>query len=58
MAACRGSATQPLHHLIEPVAAAAGALAPLVSVLADGLVGIVAGALVLAGVMLVKRLRG
>ena len=47
-----------LHHLIEPLAAAAGALAPLVSVLADGLVGIVAGALVLAGVMLVKRLRG
>ena len=47
-----------VHHAVEPLAAGAGALAPLVSALADALVGVVAGALVLAAVMLVQRLRG
>jgi len=47
-----------VHHAVEPLAAGAGALAPLVSALADALVGVIAGALVLAAVMLVQRLRG
>jgi len=55
----------PLHHALDALTQAAsavpavggllGALAPLVG---DGLTGIVAGALVLAGVTLVQRLRG
>lgn len=44
------------HHLIEGVAHGAGKLAPLVSTLGDALAGIVAGALVLAGVSLATRL--
>jgi uncharacterized protein len=48
----------PLHHAIQdavqPLGAAAGAVLPT---LADGLLGIVAGALVLAGVTGVQRLR-
>lgn len=40
----------PLHHLIEP-------LGGVVGLLAEGLVGIVAGALVLAAVTLVQKLR-
>jgi predicted DNA repair protein MutK len=49
----------PLHHAIEgfvqPMGSAAQLLLP---VLADGLVGVVAGALVLAGVTLFSKLRG
>lgn len=40
----------PLHHLIEP-------LGGVVGLLAEGLVGIVAGALVLGGVTLVQKLK-
>ncbi|MNN71816.1 Inner membrane protein YedI [compost metagenome] len=43
------------HHLLEPVLAASGAFSLLVQVLIDGLVGVLAGALVLAGVSLVKK---
>ncbi|WP_375740545.1 DUF808 domain-containing protein [Pseudomonas boanensis] len=43
------------HHLLEPVLAAAGPVAGVVQVLIDGLVGILAGALVLLGVSLVKK---
>ena len=46
-----------LHHAIEAIAARTGALQWLVPTLLDAVVGIVAGALVLAGVTLVKRLR-
>jgi uncharacterized protein len=45
-----------VHHLIEDAAHAAGVLAPLVSTLGDALAGIVAGALVLAGVSIATRL--
>jgi predicted DNA repair protein MutK len=51
----------PLHHAIEAASAAVGAgvMGGLVSTLLDGLTGIVAGGLVLAGVTLVgKRRRG
>ncbi|ODU12045.1 MAG: hypothetical protein ABS91_02335 [Thiobacillus sp. SCN 64-35] len=44
-----------LHHAIEAVTPAGGALGMLAGLVADALVGIVAGALVLAGVLLVKR---
>ena len=47
-----------VHHLIEGFAHGAGRLAPLVSTLGDALAGIVAGALVLAGVSLATRLFG
>ena len=43
------------HHLLEPLLAATGGFAWLVQILVDGLAGIVAGALVLAGVSLVKK---
>ena len=47
----------PLQHVIEALAARAGSLLSGVTpLLADALVGIVAGALVLAGVTLVKQL--
>ncbi|PSM31080.1 DUF808 domain-containing protein [Haliangium sp. UPWRP_2] len=52
----------PLHHGLEAVTHAAGGLplgrllAPLAATLLDGLVGITAGALALAGVMAGKRL--
>ncbi|MDB5849713.1 MAG: hypothetical protein JWP29_3465 [Rhodoferax sp.] len=46
-----------LHHAIEAIAARTGALQWLVPTLLDAVVGIVAGALVLAGVTLVQRLR-
>ena len=47
----------PLDHAIETIAAVAGgALGVVTRLLLDALVGIVAGALVLAGVSLVKRL--
>lgn len=44
-----------LHHLIEAVAPTGGALGLLAGLIADAAVGIVAGALVLAGVLLAKR---
>ncbi|MNG18950.1 Inner membrane protein YedI [compost metagenome] len=44
------------HHLLEPVLAASGGFAWLVQILVDGLAGIASGALVLAGVSLVKKL--
>ena len=48
-----------VHHAVEALAAGAGSvLGALVSLLADALVGIVAGAIVLGAVSLVKRLRG
>lgn len=48
----------PAHHLLEPVLAASGGFAWLVQILIDGLVGVLAGALVLAGVSLVQRVIG
>ena len=48
-----------LQHVVgQIVAGHAGWMGVLISTLADGLVGVLAGALVLGGVMLVKRLRG
>jgi predicted DNA repair protein MutK len=43
------------HHLLEPVLSAAGGLSWLVQLVVDGLAGVLAGALVLAGVSLVKK---
>ncbi|MDO9284221.1 MAG: DUF808 family protein, partial [Aquabacterium sp.] len=49
----------PLHHAIESLTVGAGSLAAtLLPLLADALVGVVAGALVLGVVMAVQRLRG
>jgi predicted DNA repair protein MutK len=49
----------PLHHAIEALVQPMGSAAQLLlPVLADGLVGVVAGALVLAGVTLFSKLRG
>ena len=49
----------PIHHAIESLTAGAGALmATLLPLLADAVVGVVAGALVLGAVMVVQRLRG
>ncbi len=48
----------PLHHAVEQLAAAAGPLAMLVSMALDAVIGITAGALVLGGVLLARRLRG
>ncbi len=49
----------PLHHAVEAWAQGAGPLAAaLLPTLADGVTGIVAGALVLAGVSLWQRLHG
>ena len=55
----------PLHHAIEAFAAGAGGVAGvggllkgLLTMLLDGLVGIVAGAIVLGGVLAVRRLFG
>ena len=48
-----------LHHVIEGLTAGAGAVAGfLVPLLADALVGVAAGCVVLAGVVAVQRLRG
>jgi len=45
-----------LHHMLEPLIAGAGSVAgPVVALVGDALVGIVAGALVLAVVTLVKK---
>ena len=47
----------PLHHLIEGLAAkAGGVMASVLPVVADAVVGIIAGALVLGGVSLVKKI--
>ena len=49
----------PLHHAVEQLSQSlGGVLGTVVSMLADALVGILAGALVLGGVTLVQRLRG
>ena len=49
----------PLHHAIEAMVAPwPGLLRAVVPTLADGLIGIVAGGLVLAGVTAVQKLRG
>jgi hypothetical protein len=49
----------PLHHAIDGLVAGVGpALAWLLALLADALVGVAAGALVLGAVLLVGRLRG
>jgi predicted DNA repair protein MutK len=49
----------PLHHAIQGALQGLGAVAQAVGpMLADGLVGLAAGALVLAGLSLVQRLRG
>jgi predicted DNA repair protein MutK len=49
----------PLHHAIEALVAPwPGLLRAVAPTLADGLIGIVAGGLVLAGVMAVQKLRG
>jgi uncharacterized protein len=48
----------PLHHAIEALAQHAGALETIVTLLLDAAVGIVAGAVLLAGYTLAQRLRG
>ena len=45
----------PLSHFIEQLAAASGPLEPVVPLLMDAMVGLIAGALVLGVVMLVKK---
>jgi len=47
----------PLHHAAQAVAEGAGALRAVVSLVADGVIGIAAGALVLAAVSGMQRLR-
>ncbi len=47
-----------LHHLIEGWASQAGGIGWLVSMLGSAVVGIIAGAVTLGAVVLVKRLRG
>jgi hypothetical protein len=47
----------PLHHAAQVVAEGAGPLRAVVSLAADGIIGIAAGALVLAVVSVVQRLR-
>ena len=46
----------PLHHMIEQLTSAAGALAPVMPLLIDLVVGLVAGAVVLIAVNLVKKM--
>ncbi len=48
----------PLHHLLEGIAAAAGFIGPVLGAVLDALVGVVAGAVVLAGMTLLAKLRG
>ena len=48
----------PLHHAVESLTEGMGAVGAVVAALADALIGIVAGAIVLAGVLLLKRIRG
>jgi predicted DNA repair protein MutK len=52
-----GHGIAPLHHAVEAAALAAGPFGWLVSVGADALTGVLAGALALAAVTLVTRLR-
>jgi hypothetical protein len=47
----------PLHHTIEAAAQASGWFGAVLPLLADGITGVLAGALVLAGVTLLQRLR-
>ncbi len=47
----------PLHHAIEVLADSAGQVGAIVSLLADAIIGIAAGALVLGAVFLFQRLR-
>jgi len=46
-----------IRHAVEAIAQAAGALAAVVPLMADGLIGVAAGALSLAAVSAVQRLR-
>ncbi len=48
----------PLHHLILEWKASAGGIGWLVEMLANAVVGIVVGAVVVAAVTLIKKLRG
>ena len=48
----------PLHHWVEQVAEGAGGWGTLLTMLLDGAVGMAAGALLVAGYTLAKRLRG
>ncbi len=48
----------PLHHAVEGFTAGLGGFGVIASALADAVVGIVAGAIVLGGFLLFKRLRG
>lgn len=47
----------PLHHSVEHAAALTGPLAGISSAILNGLLGVVAGAIVLAGVMLISKLK-
>jgi uncharacterized protein len=47
----------PIHHLAESLAAAAGAIGAIIPTLIDGLTGVVAGAILVAGFNLVQRVR-
>jgi predicted DNA repair protein MutK len=47
----------PVHHWIETVSRFAGSLGPLVTMLINAVFGIVSGAIVLAGVTVIGRLR-
>lgn len=48
----------PLHHAIEQASQVAGVLAGTMAVLADGVFGVAAGALVLGAITIGKKLRG
>ncbi|MEY4753204.1 MAG: hypothetical protein RJA44_879 [Pseudomonadota bacterium] len=52
-----GHGIAPLHHAVAALTESAGAAAPLLAALADALLGIAAGAVVLALVTLIQRLR-
>jgi uncharacterized protein len=47
----------PIHHLAEALSAAAGPLGSIMPTLIDGLTGVIAGALLVAGFNLIQRLR-
>jgi uncharacterized protein len=47
----------PVHHLLESMEHSLGAFGGLATMLANGVFGVIAGAIVLAGVTLVSRLR-
>jgi uncharacterized protein len=48
----------PLHHLVEPWFAGGGASGLLISMLVDGIAGLLAGVLIVAVLSLLARLRG